>query len=448
MAGARDIHPDSEELAGFLGGELPPRRARAVVAHLAGGCAECRQRLAPAARALLCPEPTLAAAYEIPVRRALATGAAYAAALEAERAAVEHLLTSIAAGRRASLPVTEQPAARAWAWHERMLGEAEACRGSDPDAALQAAALAVARAQKLDAGAHGADAVADAQARAWAELANARRAMDDLEGAVEAFEAATECFARGSREPRLRAEIFSLVSSLRKDQGRFDEAARLLEVAHDLYRHLDEPHLAARMLVKRAITSIHAAETEAAVDALARGLALIDHERDPALTLAAVHNLVHCLLDLDRCEEAARLLWRCRRLYAAHGNPLDLLRMRGLEARAAAGLGQEERAERIFSDVRAAFTTEGLHYDAAVVSLYLGAVWLDQGRTAEVVKLVNEMLITFHRLGIGREAAASVIMLRRALATGEATAELARAAARDLRSGPSPAPRGPGKGGE
>ena len=449
MAGARDIHPGSEELSGFLVGELPPRRARAVVAHLAGGCMECRQRLAPAARALLCPERTPVAAYEIPVRRALATGAAYAAALEAERAAVERLVTAVAAGRRASLPATNQPAARDWAWHERTLSQAEACRGVDPKAAIQAAALAVTAAGRLDPGAHGAEAVADAQARAWAELGNARRVGDDFEGAEQAFEAAAERFARGRREPRLRAELLNLVSSLRREQRRFDVAARLLEAAHDLYRKLDEPHLAGRMLVNRGITAIHAAETEAAVTALSRGLTLIDHEREPALTLAAVHNLVHCLLDLDRCEEAARLLWRCRRLYAMHGNPLDLLRMRGLEARAAAGLGQHKRAERIFSDVRAAFARNDLHYDAAVVSLYLGAMWLDQGRTAEVVQLVDEMLITFHRLGIGRETAASIIMLRRALDTGEATVALVRAAARDLqRSGPSPARREPGESGE
>lgn len=442
MAGSarRDIHPSPQELEAFLRTALAPERTRAVVRHLAAGCGACRAALAPAVRALLeRPSPD---AYELPVRRALANAAAYAAALPVEAGLIAAFVAETLAGHRGSLPPETLPAARAWAWYERLLAEADAFRGSDPEAAVEAALLAVARARSLDPRAYGAETVADAQARAWGALGNALRAADDFEGADDAFVRAADAFERGSSDPRLHADLMNLLSSLRREQRNFDEAARLLDAAFGLYLSLGESHLAGRTLINKAMTVGYATQPEQAAALLLQGLHLLDQARDPGLVLAGVHNLAHCLLDCDRHAEAAHLLWRCRGLYAEHGAPLDLLRRRGLEGRAAAGLGEHERAERALAEAREGFADAGLGLDAAIVGLYLGALWLEQGRAEEVARLVDEMLLTFRRLKIGREAAAALLLLRRALAAGEATAALLRSTATDLQQHGRP-PRRP-----
>jgi hypothetical protein len=68
-----------------------------------------------------------------------------------------------------------------------------------------------------------------------------------------------------------------------------------------------------------------------------------------------------------------------------------------------------------------------------MVSLDLAAVWLRQGRTAEIKELVDEMVAVFRSRNIQREAIGALLMLRTALRKDQATAALLQAVSTELR---------------
>jgi hypothetical protein len=80
--------------------------------------------------------------------------------------------------------------------------------------------------------------------------------------------------------------------------------------------------------------------------------ALIDPEREPRLLFAIRHNFVDNLTKAGKFAEAAPLLPEVWDLVRAHGRYLDQLRLRWVEARIAAGLGERERGRKVLIEVR------------------------------------------------------------------------------------------------
>jgi tetratricopeptide (TPR) repeat protein len=107
---------------------------------------------------------------------------------------------------------------------------------------------------------------------------------------------------------------------------------------------------------------------------------------------------------------------------------LQLLKLRWLEGRVAAGLGQTEQAVAALEEVRQAFTKEKIAYSAALVSLNLALLYLQQGRTAEVRALAEEMIWIFQEKKIRREALAALTLFCQAARQEAATVDLARTA--------------------
>ena len=65
-------------------------------------------------------------------------------------------------------------------------------------------------------------------------------------------------------------------------------------------------------------------------------------------------------------------------------------------------------------------------YDAALVSLELSALYLEQGRTAEVRTLASEMAWVFKAQGVHREALAALGLFCQAAKADNLSVELAR----------------------
>ena len=80
------------------------------------------------------------------------------------------------------------------------------------------------------------------------------------------------------------------------------------------------------------------------------------------------------------------------------------------------------RLERVQSD----FTVRELPYDAALSSLDLAVLWLEQGRRAEVRQLAVGMAWIFKAKDIDREALASLRLFDEAARQEAATVALAR----------------------
>ena len=275
---------------------------------------------------------------------------------------------------------------------------------------------------------------------AWAALGNARKVQGDLSGAEKSFEMADSWWDAGTvgSEDALGYEPVLLVlkAPLRMAQRRFPEALHLLDQAVALYlegppEHRD-PHLAGRSLISKAAVLIEMGASEPAIQALKKANGLIDPERDLRLLLCIRHNLVDNLSKMGRHAEAANLLPELRELAATHGSTLDHLRLKWVEGRVAAGLGDHDQACRLLSDVRQFFLADGNVYEAALATLDLVVSYLAEGKTAEVRHLADEVVTVFRDLDISREALASLLVFQEAARRETATADLAREVAATL----------------
>jgi tetratricopeptide (TPR) repeat protein len=275
---------------------------------------------------------------------------------------------------------------------------------------------------------------------AWAALGNAYRVQGDLAAAERSFEMSDSWWEAGTTgigdalgyEPSLLV----LKAPLRTAQRRFPEAIKLLDQAAAL--HLEgqtdhrDPHLAGRSLISKALLLAEMGETESALQALNRANNLIDPSREPRLLLCLRHNLADNLSKAGRHREAAALLPELQRLAAEQGRALDHLRLRWVEGRIAAGLGEHERARQLLADVRKTFIDAGNPYEAALATLDLVIPHLEEGHTAEVRALADEMVAVFRHHNVTRESLAALLVFQEAAHRDTATAELARKVAATL----------------
>jgi tetratricopeptide (TPR) repeat protein len=275
----------------------------------------------------------------------------------------------------------------------------------------------------------------DWMARATAEMGNAYRLIGELDAAERCLRQAVALAGRGSGEPLLTSAVADLAASVLADQRRFPAAIAVLTRLHQAYRRLGYRRLAARTLLVSSLVHSYAGEAERALPLLLRALDGLDAAREPQLTALALHNLAKLLLDLGRPGAAARVLFPALRAGKLSPAPLDRLRQGWLAGRIAAALGAWEEAEAAFRRAMEGFAAAGLAYPGALAALDLASLQVRLGRRAEARELLAGAAATFRRLGIAREALASLLLLRRLLATEAASNEtllagIRRAAAR------------------
>ncbi|HEX4966441.1 MAG TPA: tetratricopeptide repeat protein [Thermoanaerobaculia bacterium] len=325
-------------------------------------------------------------------------------------------------GGRRQWIVRNHPRFQTWGLFEQLLERSHEHNFDDPAAGEGLALLALEITDRLEG--FSADRLEDFRARSWASVANARRVRFDLRGSEEAFAIAFSHLARGTGEPMERAVLLDLKASLLRAQRRFADSLRLLARAIRIFRQLGERHRAGRSLVNMSIVHFFAGESKQAIPLLYEALDLIDASREPRLLLAAWNNLIDDLADSEQYMEAHKLLVRARPLYRQFPQPWVQNRRRWVEGRIARGLGQDRDAEVLFLRARDGFLAEDAAYDTALVSLDLAALYAEQGRTAEVKRIAEEMVPIFSSRQIHREALAALAFWKQAVDAERAGAEL------------------------
>lgn len=204
-------------------------------------------------------------------------------------------------------------------------------------------------------------------------------------------------------------------SSLCRDQQRLAEAHQLADEAIAIYRRHRELHLLGRAFVEKGKTYAAAHDLEAAIHWLRKGLGLLDPTRERCCELGARLDLVLCLLEGGRAQEAGFLLRASRAEFEAHAGELLGLRFRWLEGKIQQSLGELEQAEQSLAEARRGFMERGLGFDAAGVSLDLAGLYATQGRAAEMRRVSEEMLPIFRSQDLHREAIAALIVFQQAV---------------------------------
>lgn len=343
-----------------------------------------------------------------------------------ERAKAPALLAQLErlpAGRRRLL-IRNSRRFQGWALGQLLIARSLRLGYSDPAASRELAALATEVAQRIDHERLGPGLVHDLRAAAWAQLGNALRICADLRKSEEAFGIAEHFLARGSGDPLELAHFLELKGSLRRAQSRFDESIGLLEAAIALFREVDDQHREGLALISLGNVYVNAGEARKAVESMEAGLARVDIAQEPRLVLYARHNLAVLLSDCGRHLEAQALLTQVRRLHQQFGDAMNLVRLRWLEGKIAAGLGRFAEAEEALLAAQRAFVDRGLGYDAAMVSLDVAALYSRQGRTAEMKRLAAEMLPIFRAQDVHREAMAALLVFRQAVEAERVSAHL------------------------
>jgi tetratricopeptide (TPR) repeat protein len=255
-------------------------------------------------------------------------------------------------------------------------------------------------------------------------VANARRVANDFAGADEAFVRARDLWRAGADFDLLPEwRMLDLEASLRRAERRFSEALELLDRAAQVAE--EDPVAAGRILLNREFVCEQMGDLDGALAALAQAAPFVEASGDPRLLSVLRFETVKDLCHLERHSEAEKLLPQLRELAERIGNELDLIRVVWLEARVAAGQGRREKAIAGLEQVRRDFTARVLPYDAALSSLEVAMLYLEEGRTGEVKTLAREMAPIFQAQAITREALASLSLFRDAAQQETATVELA-----------------------
>lgn len=123
-----------------------------------------------------------------------------------------------------------------WGFYDCLLERYQILLEREPQAAIEAAELALAAAQGLSPAAYGEESVRDFQGVALIALGTARRVAGDLEGAQTALDQAGAMLAMGTGDLLERAELESARAALLRDLGRPEEAEqagrRAVRLAH------------------------------------------------------------------------------------------------------------------------------------------------------------------------------------------------------------------------
>jgi tetratricopeptide (TPR) repeat protein len=314
----------------------------------------------------------------------------------------------------------------------------EASRGagfSDVARALELAELSVTVADNLDPHLYPPALLADRRALCRAFLGNARRVASDLFGADSAFQEAVAMLPQGTGNELPRADLWSLLGSLRIDQARYGEAGRVLEEALDVYESWDEPENVGRTLLQIGLCAGYSGAAEEAVATFERAAAVLDPLGDDRMILYARHNLTDWLVETGDALEALSRYETARPLYdRLAADPWVALRRRWLEGRIHAGLGDLPTALSVLDEVRAEAARRELAYEHAMVTLELAILHLDRGDLWAARELASGLLPVFRSQELHRHALAAVYLFDHATRqeNAAATATLARQVLRYL----------------
>ena len=437
-------HLTARQAEHFLRGELSGIQAQEVLRHLLKGCETCVEQLGPLLSLVLtsenlyedAPVKDAGSHYDAPIARALASVlSGQSQPPKQEWTRVERGLDLLRSSPRGLAGLTDDEAKdlRGSPFVEVLVRLSFEERYRNPEEMLRLALLAKTAAENLDPEDYEASLIADHQARTWAELGNAHRVNDELDEAEAALDIAEERLRQGSGNLLLLARVADLRASLLNTQRRFSDACELLGGVYELYRKVGDDHLAGRALVSRGIYTDYEGHPQEALRMLREGLSLLDRERDPWLATSTTENLLELMVRCGQFREAAEMLMESGLRRALAEEPLNLVKLRWVEGQILAGLGKSTRAEAALLEARSGFLTHDQGYNAALVGLDLAAIWLERGQHAQIEELAADMLATFKRLGLQREAVRALDYVNRACHKQQATPRMVRHVSRFLK---------------
>ncbi|MEA2605019.1 MAG: hypothetical protein QOF89_6011 [Acidobacteriota bacterium] len=418
-------HLTPADMEAFLQGRLSKERARGVVRHLLRGCVSCAAELREErGRLAIQTALELSVDNESAYARVLKRASRMARHLQRETARAREIgVLLVQGGVKAVVQDADLPLA-GFGVYQALLDRCRAVRHENPREMVSLARAATDVAGRLDPSLYGFLQVADWQARAWGELANALRVADDLDEAERAFGVAFEFFRKGSEDSFLKVHLYDLHASFLGTRRQFGLAFSVLDIVLSLYLELGDRHLAGRALIKKAVYTHYSGQPDVAIQLSDQGLSLLEKGREPELSFLAAHNKIWYLVACGRFRKAKKELFLHRSDFQNLEGSINHLKLRWLQAQVGAGLNEWKSAEAALLEVSEGFEAAGMGFHAALASLDLSLLWMRLGRLREAEDLGMDAADVFLALGIHREALGCVMILRDAFEKRKATVVL------------------------
>ncbi|HXO26989.1 MAG TPA: hypothetical protein VOA80_06580 [Thermoanaerobaculia bacterium] len=386
------MHPTIFELNAFGRCRLPGAQGRAVLRHLRGGCARCREALSPYLVLWLDDGPAAEARASDPRRHGRALVAEYlGAAASAYRAAaklkappdanadVDDALAIFAAEGPAAIGrmprrLLGPPAVEALLQLTVTLGP------RDPRSRLRFAELAYDLAHRHPNNPSGERRARELRCRAGVELANAHRVLGDLRLAQEDLDRAREELLHGAHDRPVAAHLLVIQGLVLTDRWSLAAAHEILSAAARIYRrHALILDLAQAVGVSGANALMYARKFDDALHCQFEALQVLDREREPVGATVALHGMSFALLGMGRWREALDVQRRERAFLVAHSQARNIALVEQLEGRLLHRAADLQGAARAFASCRGRLEALGRLVEAGIASLHWAAALEEQG---------------------------------------------------------------------
>jgi tetratricopeptide (TPR) repeat protein len=415
-----DIHITRELLRAVASGELPPRVLTEIGwRHLMKLCPTCNEEVTAFQQERAAP-----ANYDTAFRVLPVVLERHAADLETKTGAARkdlRALLRLAPEERRHRIHRASTRFRGVTLARMLLDEAKRHMPAEPHAVYELAETAEAVLMRTP----DTPGLYDLFARAVAYRANAERAKGDLLAAGDTLRNARGLIRnKGVTDPVVYAEVDWIEGALRKDQRQFKEAEELLVRAVNLYGLTGTKEESAQPLITLGLLYYDRGDYRKAIEVTRVSAEMMSPKTDPRFYLCARHNLALFLAESGDYSAAAEILHEDARLYHKFPDLWTNLRQTWLKGKIAWGLGDLAEAERLLGEARNGFILQNIGYDAAMVSVDLALIYVQQKRTRELKRLADEMHQIFAAGDVHREAVAALLLFEDAVREEKLTAKV------------------------
>lgn len=302
----------------------------------------------------------------------------------------------------------------------RLLDESKERMTTDPAAAEELAETAAAVLMKTPAHPD----LPGLRALANVYRANVSRLAGRPDDARQRFETARSIIrSQNVTDLLIFAETDACEAILELELRDLPKAQELLKRSVSLYLLAGTREKAAHPLLTLGRLHNAAGDPLAAVEVTRGAVKIMNPTEEPRLFVFAHLNIALFLHEAGRHAEAMEALTEASEQARSFPDAYTQVRITWLEGKLAAALGDLDRAEKTFLEVRENLIARRQRYDAAMVSLDLALLYLRQNRTADLMTIAEEMHALFTAEEVLREALAALLVFQEAARKEQLTAE-------------------------
>lgn len=230
----------------------------------------------------------------------------------------------------------------------------------------------------------------DCMASAWRIRGRVHLRLGSLQEAQAALDRGERYQQNGSGDPLERAALLKVRASVLREQGRLVEATRVVRVALSTYRDIGD-------LTGVAACRLGIAHFKTLAERPAPALWDLDNiqrsiDLDPRQRLTLVHNKIAALCFLHGFQSAARLLDSWRDLYTQYTDSEIQIRRLWVQGKVAIGLERLDKGRDRFEESRRLILDRWGDYDASLLALEFGQLYLELGHSREAKRLLEQAI--------------------------------------------------------